>query len=852
MSRFDLRPYQHEFLTAVRRDFQKHQHVLGVAATGAGKTILASELMRGWEGNCLFLADAQELVLQNADKYYRYSGELAGVEMSDHRAMPGDRVVIATTQSICRRLAKWRRDYFSLIIVDECFPYQTKVWMADGTRRSIGRLVREKSNQQVMSFNRRTGEFEPRRITGWVEKPLEGEIVRVAFGTACSVFCTANHEFLTTGGMVRADALQPGDLLVTAKDSKEGRPVLDHVSRQVALSGMLGDGYSAPAHQSALTDRIIFTAHIRHVDYLRYKQQLLDLPCNWDPIESGYNESLDIVRMASPCNPAIRKLNQLTRFEQIAKLGELGLALHYFDDGSYCPANGNSSVCLAEWTGDEADAYAGRINTLFPGTEARIYETTKGPVCYIPRAAIEAGSYGAFLAKHCVESMQYKLPRKRASAPFLPQRKRPSWHVAPVRRVYRNYRSSNCKPRQVFCLEVEDNHNFQVGDGVVVSNCHRNTLGSMAAKVLLHFGESKVLGVTATPSRSDRKQLGSFYEKVSIEIGLARLIKERWLSRIIIKSVPLSVDLSKVRTQGGDYSESDLGEAISPHLREASRLLARHARGRRTVVFLPLIATSQAFVKACQEEGLRAVHVDGKDRDGLRAYEREEYDIISNASLLSTGWDHPPTDCVMVLRPTKSLSLFQQMVGRGSRICDGKENLLLLDPLFLTDDHTLIKPARLIARNEDEAKELNDKLASGQAVDLLEAEEDNIKERESRLAERLNKRAKRKARTMDAIEFCLSLHAVEIADYEPEFHWESKEPSDGQLEALTRAGFDPDCVSCRGHASKILDLLFTRQEMGMATPKQLAWLRKLGHEKPEMVTKAEAQVWLGQRFNQSA
>lgn len=501
MSRFDLRPYQHEFLSAVRRDFQKHQHVLGVAATGSGKTILASELMRGWEGNCLFLADAQELVLQNADKYYRYSGELAGVEMSDHRAMPGDRVVIATTQSICRRLPKWRRNYFSLIILDEA---------------------------------------------------------------------------------------------------------------------------------------------------------------------------------------------------------------------------------------------------------------------------------------------------------------------------------------------------------------HRNTLGSMAAKVLLHFGEAKVLGVTATPSRSDRKQLGSFYEKVSIEIGLARLIKEQWLSRIMIKSVPLSVDLSKVRTQGGDYNEGDLGEAISPHLREASRLLARHARGRRTVVFLPLIATSQAFVQACQEEGLRAVHVDGKDRDGLRAYERGEYDIISNASLLSTGWDHPPTDCVMILRPTKSLSLFQQMVGRGSRICEGKENLLLLDPLFLTDDHTLIKPARLIARNEDEAKELNEKLASGQAVDLLEAEEDNIKERESRLAERLNKRAKRKARTMDAIEFCLSLHAVEIADYEPEFHWESKEPSDGQLEALARAGFDPDCVSCRGHASKILDLLFTRQEMGMATPKQLAWLRKLGHEKPEMVTKAEAQVWLGQRFNQSA
>ena len=105
------------------------------------------------------------------------------------------------------------------------------------------------------------------------------------------------------------------------------------------------------------------------------------------------------------------------------------------------------------------------------------------------------------------------------------------------------------------------------------------------------------------------------------------------------------------------------------------------------MAFLPLIATSEAFVAACREEGLRAIHVDGNNREGLRAYERGEYDIISNASLLSTGWDHPATDCVFILRPTKSLVLYMQMVGRGTRIFPGKENLLLLDPLYLSDRH---------------------------------------------------------------------------------------------------------------------------------------------------------------------
>jgi hypothetical protein len=241
--------------------------------------------------------------------------------------------------------------------------------------------------------------------------------------------------------------------------------------------------------------------------------------------------------------------------------------------------------------------------------------------------------------------------------------------------------------------------------------------------------------------------------------------------------------------------------------------------------------------------------VDGNDRDGLRAYERGEYDVVSNASLLTTGWDHPPTDCVFVLRPTKSLSLFQQMVGRGTRIAPSKRNLLLLDPLFLTDDHTLIKPARLIAKSSKEAEELGDKLGIGDEVDLMEAEEETTRARESRLAEEIQLRARRKARTIDAIEFCLSLHAVEVADYEPELSWEAKAPSDRQMEALERAGFDTGAVTCRGHASKILDLLAARRHNGLATPKQLHWLRKTGHPRPDLATFAEAQSWLDGQFN---
>ena len=73
-------------------------------------------------------------------------------------------------------------------------------------------------------------------------------------------------------------------------------------------------------------------------------------------------------------------------------------------------------------------------------------------------------------------------------------------------------------------------------------------------------------------------------------------------------------------------------------------------------------------------------------------------------------------------------------------------------------------------------------------MDLLDVEEDVVEERESRLAEVLKKRARRKPRTIDAVEFCLSLHAVEVADYVPELSWEGKAPSDRQIQALEKAG----------------------------------------------------------------
>lgn len=395
---------------------------------------------------------------------------------------------------------------------------------------------------------------------------------------------------------------------------------------------------------------------------------------------------------------------------------------------------------------------------------------------------------------------------------------------------------------------------------VIVDEAHRNTLGGMSKDILDHFSNgdrpARILGMTATPFRTDRKQLGDFYETIAVEIPLDRLIREGFLSRIFIKSAPLKIDLSSVRTMGGDYRADDLDAALDPYLFEAAAMLKDNMRDRRAAVtFLPLVKTSRRFAEICNSIGLPAVHVDGEDRDALALFTKGKAKVICNASLLTTGWDCPFVDLVFVLRPTKSLSLYMQMIGRGTRICDGKPNLLLLDPLYLTEDHRLIKPARLIARTAEEAADIEAAIAEAEGgemgagiADLMDAERDAQAIREANLKKQLEEKAKKKARAIDALEFAFSMGDQDLADYEPETSWDEAPPTKGQVETLEKFGFDVESVKSRGQASRILDLLFIRRERGLASPKQVRLLKRFGHPNPAEATFTEASAFLDEKL----
>ena len=370
---------------------------------------------------------------------------------------------------------------------------------------------------------------------------------------------------------------------------------------------------------------------------------------------------------------------------------------------------------------------------------------------------------------------------------------------------------------------------------IVVDEAH-HVLSDGYQRVLDHFGQAKVLGVTATPDRGDMRNLGQCFQSLAYEYTLPKAIREGFLSPIKALTIPLKLDLTGVGVQSGDFKAGDLGTALDPYLEQIADEMTRHCSDRKTVVFLPLVKTSQKFRDILLRHGFRAAEVNGTSQDRaqiLSDFDTGKYNVLCKSMLLTEGWDCPSVDCIVVLRPTKVRSLYSQMVGRGTRLFRGKDHLLLLDFLWHTERHELCHPANLICENEEVARKMTENIeAAGCPVDIEQAEqkasEDVVAQREEALAKQLHEMRRRKQRLVDPLQFEMSIQAEDLTGYTPAFGWEMGPPSDAQKSTLEKLGILPDQIESAGKAKLLLDRLGARREAGLTTPKQIRFLEGRG------------------------
>ena len=374
-------------------------------------------------------------------------------------------------------------------------------------------------------------------------------------------------------------------------------------------------------------------------------------------------------------------------------------------------------------------------------------------------------------------------------------------------------------------------------DFIIIDEAH-HCLADSYRRILEHFADAKVLGVTATPDRGDMRNLGSVFESLAYEYTLPKAIKEGYLCPIKAQTIPLKLDLSDVGIQSGDFKAGDLDTALDPYLVQIADEMVNICRNRKTVVFLPLVKTSQKFRDILNSKGFYAAEVNGTSDDRaqvLADFESGKYNVLCNSMLLTEGWDCPSVDCVVVLRPTKIRSLYAQMVGRGTRLCPGKDHLLLLDFLWHTERHELCHPASLICENDEVARKMTENIeAAGCPVDIEEAEEkaqsDTVAAREEALAKTLAEMRTRKRKLVDPLQFEMSIQAEDLSGYVPSFGWEMGPPTEKQRESLEKMGIFPDEIDNAGKAKLLLERLSKRRDEGLTTPKQIRFLENKGFQ----------------------
>ena len=383
---------------------------------------------------------------------------------------------------------------------------------------------------------------------------------------------------------------------------------------------------------------------------------------------------------------------------------------------------------------------------------------------------------------------------------------------------------------------------------IIIDEAH-HALSDSYRRIIDYFGGAKLLGVTATPDRGDQRGLGEVFETLAYEYSMVDAIRQGYLCPIKVQMIPLKIDLGCLTTQAGDYTAASASEAVEPYLEAIAKEMETACAGRKTVVFLPLVSTSKKMQAILERHGFAAAEVNGQSEDRkeiLRDFEAGKHNVLCNSMLLTEGWDCPSVDCIIVLRPTKSRGLYSQMIGRGTRLSPGKQNLLVLDFLWLTERHDLCRPADLIGKSEDVRKAINEMLGEnpnggGDLLELLsDGENKAAADREAALAKKLEEMRKRKRQYVDPLQYAASIQDADLINYEPVLGWEKKPVTQMQRQQLEQLGLYADEIDSADYAEKLIEAAAERKRQGLATAKQIRFLEARGFKHVGQWTQREA------------
>jgi len=383
---------------------------------------------------------------------------------------------------------------YKVYVIDECFRYEDLVTLADGSKLPIGKIVEENLQIEVLSYNEQTQQIEPKPVIRRMRKTPVLPTVKITFDNNRVVVCTINHKFYTPNGQQHAGSLEIGQFVNAAYER-----ITEH-QLSVVTGAAIGDGHLSLT-RSGMRARLSITQGVAQKSYLEYKAQLLGDLVKTEPAyqlaPNSYSRK-GTYRLATLSRPQIAELHRKLydssgrkriSCEYLNLITPLGLALWYLDDGSlvtqanphtrkdgtvtHYPAT-RSTLSIYSLTREEAHLILDWLREKL-GVKGGVTATSKGPVIWLTLDGTE--KLHELIAPYVPPDMAYKLlPAYRNHfCPPVDEGILGGLAVSVVRNI-----EWVSQPKNVYNLEVADNHNYFVRD-ILVANCHMLSMGAFNA-----------------------------------------------------------------------------------------------------------------------------------------------------------------------------------------------------------------------------------------------------------------------------------------------------------------------------------------------------------------------------------
>jgi superfamily II DNA or RNA helicase len=640
-----LRDFQAEAIDKIRRKLwnQVNRQIVR-HATGLGKSPVMAALpdQLGFKNRMMVVTNRRGLVNQLAGTMREWNpGRTVGIEMGDQRS-DGAQIVVASIQTIgdegSKRLLQFVPEEFDGLCIDECFPAGTLVDGKPIEHYTVGDSVCAYKAGRVAQKTIQT-----------IFKSRVRTLVRVTANSKSTV-CTPGHPFLTRRGWVAA-----ADLLV---DDEVLRYDVDvhSVRGGNCCSYRVPEGDLASCWEGVLREGLLREV-LRKAQFRKDEQNEPQVRFSEDDSEQPN---------AQTRNPGKGKTYLAKDGLGTSCAGRQRHWLHTgrVEVGGSAPSAGGEFALVSQCRGENQDAKGERLPDLLQvghcesPSEDRCRSGWKLPLL-IGAESARCQERGV-LAFYRVDSVEVLQPGSDGTFGGL------------------------CSDGYVYNLEVDEYHTY-VANGFVVHNCH-HTAGKTYLNVLKHFKvftdtHRLCLGVSAHINRADGKGLGEIFQEIVDDRPIIWGIRNGWLADLRCIRVKTTTSLDNIHTLAGDFNQAELSKEVDTPQR--NELIARawleHGQDRQTLGYAVDIEHAQHLAEAFKRYGISAEAVWGSDpaRDEKMAYHREgKLRVLWNNELLTEGHDDPTVACIAQARPTQSEGLYVQILGRGTRIPKGVNNLL--------------------------------------------------------------------------------------------------------------------------------------------------------------------------------